>query len=94
MHKLRRGIEQDPGFVEGIVLEQGEQSAQSYRACANLVHTHTCITMVAHPTAETGGTLDALQGCQVFSTLDIKAGFSQLPHTHTSIKICRSSNVR
>ena len=79
MHELRSGIERDPGFVEGIVLEQGGQSVQYYRACANLVCTHTCITMVAHPAAETGGTLDALQGCQVFSTLDIKAGFHNCP---------------
>ena len=58
MREVRRGIERDPVFVEGLVLVKGAQSAQSYRACANLAHTNTQITMAAHSVAESGGTLD------------------------------------
>ena len=66
-------------FIEGLVLVAGGQSAQSYKACANLVRTNTRITMAAHPAVETGGRIHQLQGCSVFSTLDIKAGFHNIP---------------
>ena len=79
MRCVHRGIEPDPVFIKGLVLVEGGQSAQSYQACANLVKTNTRITMAAHPAAETGGTMDQLQGCSIYSALDIKAGFHNIP---------------
>ena len=79
MRRVRRGVEPDPVFIEGLVLVEGAQSSQSYRACANLVRTNTRIRMAAHPAAESSGTVDQLQGCAVYSALDIKAGFHNVP---------------
>ena len=79
MRRIHRNIEPDPVFIEGLILVVGGQSAKSYRACANLMWTNTRITMAAHPAVETGGTSNQLQGCSVFSALDIKAGFHNIP---------------
>ena len=63
LREVWRGIERDPVFAEGLVLVQGGQSAQTYRASANLFCTNVHITMAAHPAVEMEGTLDTLQCC-------------------------------
>ena len=79
LREVKRGIEPDPVFIETFVLVRGGQSAQDYRACANLVRTNTRLAPSGHPAAESAATLDMLQGCNVFSALDMKAGFHNIP---------------
>ena len=66
-------------FIETFVLVKNGQSAQDYHACANLVRTNTRLAPSGHPPAKSAATLDVLQGSKVFSALDMKAGFHNIP---------------
>ena len=68
-----------PTFVQNVVLVAGAQSSQDYRACANFIQCNSRVEEPAHPMHDCQEILDELGHCRVYSAMDLKAGFLNVP---------------
>ncbi len=70
-----------------VLVEQG-QSGQDYRACANVPDVNHRTDPPVHPLPTCQDVIDAIGNSTVFSALDIKAGFHNIPLDEDSKCYC------
>ena len=76
LRRIVRGRERDPTFVSNMILVPKQDH---WREVANLVQANTRIARPVHPLPDCMTILNALSGSSVFTTLDIKSGFHNVP---------------
>lgn len=76
--------DQEPKFCVGVVLVENGQSQQEYRLCINLVLPNSRLILVAAPLVDIPSALHELQGSSIFTAIDVKAGFFNIP-LHSSV---------
>ena len=80
--------EQPPVFTCSVVLVEQGQSGQDYRACANVPDVNHRTDPPVHPLPTCQDVIDAIGNSTVFSALDIKAGFHNIPLDEDSKRYC------
>ena len=64
----------------GMPRDDGKKKKNgTLRFCINFRKLNDAIVKDAHPLPQTDDTLEALKGAKIFSTLDLKSGYWQVP---------------
>lgn len=77
----------NPKVLSPIVLVPEGQSGQDYRLCISYVGVNQRTRDPAYPMPDCSQILDALVSAEIFSCIDIKAGFNNIPMESRSIPI-------
>ena len=66
-------------FASNIVLVDDGQSGQSYRLCTNFIHLNARTKPPFYPLPDQQAVRDQFSYSRVFSAMDLKAGFLNIP---------------
>ena len=76
----------DVDFAVSVVLVPSGQSGQEYRVCMNLPAVNARIRDSALPLPDCQSAIDSMGAATLFSNLDIKAGFNNIPVAAASLR--------
>ena len=88
VHKVDTLREDPPTFTCSVVLVEQGQSGQDYRACANVPDVNHRTDPPVHPLPTCQDVIDAIGSSSIFSALDIKAGFHNIPFAEECKRYC------
>ena len=77
--RVIRNLVPEPVVACNVVLVKQGQSGQDYRACANMIPLNQRTVDTVYPLPDCMAGLEPLGGVSVKTTVDIKAGFHNVP---------------